>query len=140
MFVVLALDRARPESRRRPFAIYAGLSLGAYLLTWGGGAIVVAILVAWVAVELVLARLRGDDGGATLRLAVPALGLPALMIVPWLGTRPFFGYDLLALGGGARGIDCAPRARAIRRCAWSTARLSTSSSRPPSWWLLSLPP
>ena len=128
MFVVLALDPARPESKHTLLALCAGFSLGAYLLTWGGGAIVVAMLVAWAAAELVSARLHGDDDRATPRVAVPNAWAPGAHDRAVVGDAPILRYDLLALGGGLVAL-IASTAWRERRCAWSTAKRSTSSWR-----------
>jgi dolichyl-diphosphooligosaccharide--protein glycosyltransferase len=100
MCVVRAIDHTRSAKSRSHQAIAAGVSLGTYLLTWGGGALFVATLALWAGLELVVARLRDDNDSSIVHAAVPIFVLSALMVAPWAATRPFFAYDLLALAGG----------------------------------------
>jgi dolichyl-diphosphooligosaccharide--protein glycosyltransferase len=100
MCVVRAIDHTRSAKSRSHQAIAAGVGLGTYLLTWGGGALFVATLALWAGLELVVARLRDDNDSSIVHAAVPIFVLSALMVAPWAATRPFFAYDLLALAGG----------------------------------------
>ena len=100
MWIVLALDPAMPRRRRLTCSAAAGVMLGCYLLTWSGGSVFVMLIVASAAASLVIDRLRGVPSGDLPRVLLPALAMPAVMIIPWLTTRPYFVYDGVALVGG----------------------------------------
>ena len=66
MCVVIALKRDATSARR--WALAGGVSLGAYLLTWGGGVLFVAFIVAWAGLQLAVdavlrQRKRRRDAG-----------------------------------------------------------------------------
>ena len=100
MWVTLAADEIRSRRRRRWLSVAGGLTLGSYLLTWGGGSLFVLILVAALGATLVLRRLRGEPAGDVLVVLSPTFVVAAIMIAPWIGVRPYFGYDVVALLGG----------------------------------------
>jgi oligosaccharyl transferase (archaeosortase A-associated) len=104
MFLVRAIDTARTAANRRVQALAAGLSLAMYLFTWGGGSLFVLMLVLWAVTELLLHRIQGEATHALIESLGIMFVLPALMLTPWLGTRPFFEYHLLALAGGLAGV------------------------------------
>ncbi|MEQ1759694.1 MAG: oligosaccharyl transferase, archaeosortase A system-associated [Vicinamibacterales bacterium] len=102
--LVRAMAPERSAANRTRYALAAGMSLGTYLLTWGGGALFVAMVTAWGGLELIVARLRASDGRLIPLVVAPAFIVAAIMIAPWFNTRPSFEYSLLALGGGCAGL------------------------------------
>lgn len=104
MWLVLALDRERPRRQRLRLSAAAGVTFGCYLLTWGGGSLFVVIVVASMAATLFVQRLRGEPAEDFAAALTPAFGIAALMIAPWVGTRPFFAYDVAALAAGLAGL------------------------------------
>ena len=108
---------ATDARQARRLSAAAGLSLGAYLLTWGGGSLFVAVLVVWAAMETLIAHAQGGSGRPLVRIVATMFGLAAVMILPWWNTRPTFGYDLMALALGASAIPAidAIAAMSVRR-------------------------
>jgi oligosaccharyl transferase (archaeosortase A-associated) len=100
MWVTLAADEIRSRRRRLWLSVAGGVTLGSYLLTWGGGSLFVLIVVAALGMTLVLRRLRGEPAGDVLVVLSPTFVIAAIMIAPWIGVRPYFGYDVVALLGG----------------------------------------
>jgi oligosaccharyl transferase (archaeosortase A-associated) len=122
MFVVLALNGRLSASRRRASALAAGLALGAYLLTWGGGVVFVAILVLWAVLQQLVDAVRGGESDDVVPVVVPVLLIAAVMVTPWAGTRPQFTYQLVSLVGGAVAIWALYFSRRVaRRRAWGGA-------------------
>ena len=100
------VDRARPGlgrplRQRLWLSGGAGATFGCYLLTWGGGSLFVLVVVASSAASLILQRFRRETSDNLPLILAPAFAVAAVMISPWFGTRPYFGYDLAALAGGA---------------------------------------
>ena len=56
--MIAALEETAPR-RQLVIAVLAGVTLGAYLLTWSGGALLVFVLCVWAVLQLVLDDLRG---------------------------------------------------------------------------------
>ena len=100
MWIVLALDPSRPVRRRFWLSAGGGVTLGCYLLTWGGGSVFVLIVVASAAASLVIQRAREDSADRLPLILAPAFVIAAMMVAPWIATRPYFGYDIAALLGG----------------------------------------
>lgn len=94
----------------RRSACLAGLTLGAYLLTWGGGSLFVVMLVGWACIEVLVAHAAGRDGRSAVSFTIWSLGIAAVMIAPWLATRPTFGYGVLALCLGMGAVTAVDRA------------------------------
>ena len=132
MFVVLATKNCSGPSRSHPFALAAGLGLGAYLLTWGGGVLFVAILVAWALLQVLLDAVRNDKSDDIVRVVVPTFLIGALMVAPWARTRPAFGYQLGSLVGGAVVIWALQFSRRLaqrrrwRGAAWAAAAVGVA--------------
>ena len=132
MFVVLATKNCPGLPRCRTFALASGLGLGAYLLTWGGGVLFVAILVAWALLQMLLDAVCNDESDDIVRIVVPTLSIGALMVAPWAGTRPAFAYQLGSLVGGAA-LICAlqfsrrlAQRRRWRGAAWAAAAVGVA--------------
>ena len=123
MFVVLALDGRQTTVRRRAYTLAAGGALGAYLLTWGGGVVFVAIIALWAALQLLVDAGRGAESDDVAGVAVPMLLIAAVMVLPWAGTRPQFTYQLASLAGAAVAIGAWPLGRQVwRRRTWGGRR------------------
>jgi dolichyl-diphosphooligosaccharide--protein glycosyltransferase len=122
MFVVLALKVSPNASWYRTPVLAAGLVLGAYLLTWGGGVLFVAILVAWAVLQLLVDALRDGETDDVVRVVLPVLLIAAMMVLPWARTRPHFAYQLGSLVGGAMVIWALRFSRRMaRRHDWNGA-------------------
>lgn len=119
MWLVLALDEARPRRWRLRMSIACGVTFGCYLLTWGGATLFVLVIVAPFAGSLFIDKLRRKASPSEIFTALaPAFIVSALMIAPWVFVRPYFAYDLSALAGGLGGL--------IALRAWGSA---TANSR-----------
>jgi oligosaccharyl transferase (archaeosortase A-associated) len=97
--VVLATSERRPARGRLFLSLAGGVALGTYLLTWGGGVLVVAVLVGWATLHIVSDQLRRVEGVVVLAL-LPALLVAMAMVLPWAATRPHFGYQVMFLMTG----------------------------------------
>jgi oligosaccharyl transferase (archaeosortase A-associated) len=97
MWIVLALDRSRAWRLRLLFSAAAGVTLGCYLLTWSGGSLFVLVIASAGVANLVLQRLRGSPTADDLLLLSPALIIAIGMVMPWIGTRPYFRYHVAML-------------------------------------------
>ena len=97
MWIVLALDRSRAWRSRLLFSAAAGVTLGCYLLTWSGGSLFVLVIASAGVANLVLQRLRGSPAADDLQLLSPAFIVAIAMVMPWIGTRPYFGYHVAML-------------------------------------------
>jgi len=111
--MLAALDPAAPSPAGRPSpfgrplglwfpawrrALVAGAALGAYLLSWGGGSLFVAILIAWLVAEVVAEHLGGRSS-ARLRRFVTIFAAAALAtLLPFLAILPRARLHLAALG------------------------------------------
>jgi dolichyl-diphosphooligosaccharide--protein glycosyltransferase len=100
MWIVMALDAARPLRKRLWLSAIGGATLGCYLLTWSGGSLFILVIVASATASLILQKLRGEAVENLPLVLAPAFGIATVMVGPWVGTRPYFGYDVAALMGG----------------------------------------
>ena len=134
MFVVLGLKSHRNPSRLRSFSVAAGLTLGAYLLTWGGGVLFVAILGAFAVLQILLDSLRDVESEDVVGAVVPTLLIAAVMVAPWAGVRPQFNYQLGSLVGGATviwALGVSRRTTQRRRwkgATWAAATIGVTSA------------
>ena len=78
--MIAALEETAPR-RQLVIAVLAGVTLGAYLLTWSGGALLVFVLCVWAVLQLVLDDLRGAPHDRVGRIALPALSVALLVIL-----------------------------------------------------------
>jgi oligosaccharyl transferase (archaeosortase A-associated) len=99
MWIVLAANASAPRQRRAR-SVAAGITLGCYLLTWGGGSLFVLIVVVAMGLNLILQRIGMAPADDLLTIVAPAFAVAGVMIVPWITTRPYFGYDVAGLVGG----------------------------------------
>lgn len=128
MFIVLALTCRATASRRRAFALAAGVALGGYLLTWSGGTLFVAIFVVWAVLQLLVDAVRGSESDDVVGVVLAVLPVAAVMVTPWAATRPYFTYQLIALVGGAVVIWVFQFGRRMgRRSTWSRATWATAA-------------
>lgn len=100
MWIVLALDDSRPFRLRLWLSALGGATLGCYLLTWSGGSLFVLVIVASATASLILQRLRGAPVENLPLVLAPAVVVATAMVVPWVGTRFYFGYHVATLIGG----------------------------------------
>lgn len=104
--LAMAVQRARDVGvhRARVAAASAGLALGAYLLTWTSGALLVAILALWAGAGFLVDPDERADGrsGCVLAVAV-AIAAACVLIFARAGT-PKYGVQLMALGGTLLGL------------------------------------
>jgi dolichyl-diphosphooligosaccharide--protein glycosyltransferase len=98
--LMFALDTALPRRRRGVYAVWSGISLGAYLLTWSSGSFLIAVLCVWGLGYLVLDRLRSADGREVVVVLATSFGIAAFMILPWVETTRGFGQEAMALTAG----------------------------------------
>jgi len=101
---------------------YAGVALGAYVLSWTGGAFLVLTVGAWVIVQALVDHLRGRSSFGLTRAVVPAV-VTALAVVA-LGRRGDLSQwraavgSLVLLGAGTALLEAArhvsPRLRVPR--------------------------
>jgi oligosaccharyl transferase (archaeosortase A-associated) len=98
----LIQDAAADHERRQiRDAVLAGLFLGAYLLSWAGGSLMVFAFVLGLSIHLVSAFAAGLDAGRLTRRVILAFGVAAGMVVPFAVTFAWAPIHLIALGGGA---------------------------------------
>lgn len=64
------------------WALAAGVAFGFYLLTWDGGAFLVAIVAAWAIAQILWDRVTGRPYAATPRTVVAAFAVALAMIAP----------------------------------------------------------
>ena len=117
--LLVALDRARGASggdveagaglrsrsalaRRWPglgAAALAGVALAAYLASWGGGALFVAVLALWAAAQRCLDHLLGRPGLYLVRAVVPAAAVALALLAPFAAVVPRATLHAAALVG-----------------------------------------
>jgi dolichyl-phosphooligosaccharide-protein glycotransferase len=90
-----AIDRAASKTSLRN-SVVAGVVLGFYLLSWSSGAFLVAILGAWLALLVLLAKSSDDLRGAARVTGVAAL--TAFVLVVAFQDRAMFRYQSQILG------------------------------------------
>lgn len=99
--VLLLLVKAMGSEPGRDvrYGLAAGAMLGCYLLTWDGGAFLVAILALWAAAQIVVDRLANRPHGATARIAVTVFVVALVMLAPV--KMLWSEYAVAGLAGGA---------------------------------------
>jgi oligosaccharyl transferase (archaeosortase A-associated) len=105
LVVLWALASAlRVGGRRRVIrSAAAGVALGCYLLGWGGGALLVAVLAAWVGLQALVEGPVAWRRGFT-PVLLPALLVAAAFVASGLGRTPRWEIQSLALVGTAAGV------------------------------------
>jgi len=93
------------RARKTPYhhGIVSGIALGAYLLTFVGGAFLVAIVILWVVYEQVRSCWPRKDSPPEIQPIVWALLIALAMVAPWYRTF-WMNYTIAALAGGSVGI------------------------------------
>jgi dolichyl-diphosphooligosaccharide--protein glycosyltransferase len=104
---VVCLLWALAERRYR----WAGFFLGAYLLTWVGGALVAALVVAWMLLEQLVAQSAGRHGDSS---TYWTLGIALAMAAPFYDVL-WMPYAIAVLGGGLAGLYL------LQRTGWKAA-------------------
>ncbi len=88
---------AKGPERYLSDSLWPGLALGAYLLTWSGGALFVAILILWSATRVIFDHLQDRSSTYLLRLLLPMVGVAFLTIAPFFGALARLEVHLAAL-------------------------------------------
>ncbi len=93
-----ALDRASWDiwQASRACAL-AGVALGAYLLSWAGGSLFVAILGVWAVAQHVMDHLRGRDATQRIHVLVSMAVVAAIVLVPFMRFLPRVEIHFAAL-------------------------------------------
>ena len=95
-FLLLLMAIEKPGG----YAIAAGATLGAYLLTFHGGSFFIAVVIGWVLFEQIRSRWPRKEPAPPLRPILWAL-LTALAIVAPFYRTLWMNYSIAALAGGA---------------------------------------
>lgn len=82
----------RPRLRWALSGTLTGIVLTMYLLSWVGGAMVVAILAAWISLQFVADYLMGRKPARLLFFGIPMFAIPLLAVSPYAGK--VFGFPL----------------------------------------------
>jgi len=101
----MAESTAENASGARRWTLWFALLLGAYLLTWVAGALLVAILVGWTAISCLFRHWRRESALPLARILVPALLMAFLLHLP-ASHIAWARFTQAALLGGAAGILC----------------------------------
>lgn len=91
-------DEANARSSAGAAAL-AGLALGGYLLSWGGGSLLVAIFSAWLVVQHVLDHVAGKSSAWQVRVVPVVAATAAVFLVPWWNVLPRAAVHGAALAG-----------------------------------------
>ena len=123
MLAVLAFVRAaeaagrRAEGKQPPAWLLgsgAGLALGAYLLTWMSGSLLVAALVVWIALQYTIDHLHGRPRGELALVMAPALAVALVLVLAGQDWRTFrFFQQVQALAGALAGVAVLEAARRL---------------------------
>lgn len=90
--------RAAPVIAR---SLIAGVALGGYLLSWVGGSLLVLVIFAAIAFQLVSDHLRGRNTAmALLTATLPCFLMAGAMVAP-LHDLPAFDFHIASLGAGS---------------------------------------
>lgn len=115
LFLVLAVKSASDRAitydtiRKREWstgkrpAIYtalAGISLGAYLLTWVGGALFVFVIFTFCVVQFIIDHVKGRSTDYLAMTGIPCLLIAILMVAPSIGRYGYAGLQAQALALG----------------------------------------
>ncbi len=107
LFLLLALDARRTpssSSRRRTWALVglAGVSWGAYLLTWTSGALFTLVICAWALAQFALDAAHGRETRDIGFVVCPAAAIAAAVLLAGeASTAPRLALRLLSLAGTA---------------------------------------
>jgi len=103
LFLILAIKRAKErnssfshiQSRewgnlKKPllYALLAGLAVGTYLISWGGGLLFVFIIFAYMVIQYIIDHLRGESTDYLCIIGVPVLLIALIIVIPFLGFLP----------------------------------------------------
>lgn len=87
----------RVPSRSTLTAVSAGVALGCYLLAWIGGALLVGILMIWLAVQFTLDHARNRAPGRLTRITAVMFGVALLFVLLPDSEQPGVAYQRAAL-------------------------------------------
>lgn len=99
------------------FTGLAGLAVGAYLLCWLGGAMLVGILVVWLAVQFTVNQLQGRETGFLTAVSFPIALLAMVMTLRFAGEHFGLRLHVIAL------LALALLGPLLSGVAWIVARL-----------------
>jgi oligosaccharyl transferase (archaeosortase A-associated) len=112
LFLVLAVKSSRDRAitydtiRKRDWAtgkkpiiytVLAGISLGAYLLTWVGGALFVFVIFAFGVVQFAIDHVKGRSTDYLAVTGIPCLLIAILLVAPSIGRYGYAGLQVQAL-------------------------------------------
>jgi dolichyl-diphosphooligosaccharide--protein glycosyltransferase len=101
LLLAVAAERAEPLARLGGGAT-AGVALGAFLLSWSGGALLVFILAAWAVVQYHVDLLRGRADGRIASVLLAAVVVALLLVLAFQDRRMYrYTTQLSSLGGAA---------------------------------------
>ena len=96
-----------------------GLALGAYLLSWVGGSLLVGVFTVWLVLQFVLDHLHGRSSNDLLIAISPVFLIALLMVLPYGTILTGFKYHYLALFGAlATMLVMAGLAELVRHKEW----------------------
>jgi len=93
--------------RWRAWAVGAGVGLGAYLVTWSHGALVVAALTAWALLQVVLDHVRGRSVASVARVWLVVAASALVWVLPAAWFWPQVELSPPALAGSACAVAAA---------------------------------
>jgi len=100
LFFWLLLRAVETPGRR---SIVAGLCLGAYLLTFVGGAFLIAIVAAWMLCQQIRSRWLRKDQPPAVSTILTIFVVALAVVAPWYRTL-WMGYTIAALVGGGAAV------------------------------------
>ena len=105
LYFLVRLLQSEGESGpvRRRWTVWFGLALWAYVCTWVGGAMIVAVLTVWAAGACLVRHWRGGPSAPFCHPIAIGYLFAFTLFLPAYGVR-WSEFTLLALGGGATGL------------------------------------
>ncbi len=79
------------------YSLVTGISLGFYLLSWAGGALVIFIIFVFAFIQYVSDHIRGRTTDYLCIIGIPSLLIALLMILPFLGSYGEVDLQILSL-------------------------------------------
>jgi oligosaccharyl transferase (archaeosortase A-associated) len=118
LLLAVAAERADAAAMLRGGAT-AGVVLGAFLLSWSGGALLVFILTAWAVVQYHLDLLHGRSDDRIARVFLAAVVVALALFLAFQDRRMYrYATQLSALGGAAVVVTLEGLRRALARLGW----------------------
>ncbi len=82
-----------------PWSLLAGVVLGAYLLSWVGGSLLVTVIFGWLVVQAVSDAAAGRTVGRVPAAVLPALVVALVIVLPYVGVATYLRFHVAALAG-----------------------------------------